>query len=166
MYGTVQTEADGDFSPDGAGSFSAGEVCSCSATSPETTPAPPRRIFLVYLERNGIEVQQETIRGESGLSARREDLADQILPDSEWPAQGLPDNCEVQPAREPATLLMDFVRGLSELGQTCETIHGIQEGYWYSGEEDRAVLTPMWEIETDQGTFLLDCAQGLLTRAT
>ena len=48
----------------------------------------------------------------------------------------------VQPAREPATLLMDFVRGLSELGQTCETIHGIQEGYWYSGEEDRAVLTP------------------------
>lgn len=44
--------------------------------------------------------------------------------------------------------------------------HGIQEGYWYSGEEDRAVLTPMWEIETDQGTFLLDCAQGLLTRAT
>lgn len=60
---------------------------------------------------------------------------------------------------------MDFVRGLSELGQTCEMIHGIQEGYWYSGE-DRAVLTPMWEIETDQGTFLLDCAQGLLTRAT
>ncbi len=55
---------------------------------------------------------------------------------------------------------MDFVRALSELGQTCETIHGIQEGYWYSGEEDRAVLTPMWEIETDQGTFLLDCAQG------
>lgn len=54
---------------------------------------------------------------------------------------------------------MDFVRGLSELGQTCEMIHGIQEGYWYSGE-DRAVLTPMWEIETDQGTFLLDCAQG------
>ena len=100
------------------------------------------------------------------MGARREDLADQILPDSEWPAQGLPDNCEVQPAREPATLLMDFVRGLSELGQTCEMIHGIQEGYWYSGEEDRAVLTPMWEIETDQGTFLLDCAQGLLTRAT
>ena len=99
-------------------------------------------------------------------TTRREDLADQILPDSEWPAQGLPDNCEVQPAREPATLLMDFVRGLSELGQTCEMIHGIQEGYWYSGEEDRAVLTPMWEIETDQGTFLLDCAQGLLTRAT
>ncbi|MFR5026812.1 MAG: hypothetical protein ACLTC3_11945 [Evtepia gabavorous] len=122
--------------------------------------------ILVYLERNGIEVQQETIPWESGLSARREDLADQILPDSEWPAQGLPDNCEVQPAREPATLLMDFVRGPSELGQTCETIHGIQEGYWYSGEEDRAVLTPMWEIETDQGTFLLDCAQGLLTRAT
>ena len=82
--------------------------------------------ILVYLERNGIEVQQETIPWESGLSARREDLADQILPDSEWPAQGLPDNCEVQPAREPATLLMDFVRGLSELGQTCETIHGIQ----------------------------------------
>ena len=107
--------------------------------------------ILVYLERNGIEVQQETIPWESGLSARREDLAD---------------NCEVQPAREPATLLMDFVRGLSELGQTCEMIHGIQEGYWYSGEEDRAVLTPMWEIETDQGTFLLDCAQGLLTRAT
>lgn len=142
MYGTVQTEADGDFSPDGLDLFLL-EVCSCSATSPETTPAPPRRRFWCTWSANGIEVQPGDHPWESGLSARREDLADQILPDSEWPAQGLPDNCEVQPAREPATLLMDFVRGLSELGQTCETIHGIQEGYWYSGEEDRAVLTPV-----------------------
>ena len=158
MYGTVQTEADGDFSPDGAGSFSAGKRAHAVPPVPGLRPHHPDADFG--------EVQQETIPWESGLSARREDLADQILPDSEWPAQGLPDNCEVQPAREPATLLMDFVRGLSELGQTCEMIHGIQEGYGYSGEEDRAVLTPMWEIETDQGTFLLDCAQGLLTRAT
>ena len=55
--------------------------------------------ILVYLERNGIEVQQETIPWESGLSARREDLADQILPDSEWPAQGLPDS--LSPGRLP-----------------------------------------------------------------
>lgn len=55
---------------------------------------------------------------------------------------------------------MDFVRGLSELGQTCETIHGIQRGYWYSGEEDRAVLTPMWEIETDRGPFCWTVPRG------
>ena len=55
---------------------------------------------------------------------------------------------------------MDFVRGLSELGQTCEMIHGIQEGYWYSGEEDRAVLTPMWEIGDRPG----DLSAGLCPR--
>ncbi|MFR4758281.1 MAG: hypothetical protein ACLT9P_09515 [Evtepia gabavorous] len=132
----------------------------CSATKvPRLRPHHPDA-DLVYLERNGIEVQQETIPWESGLSARREDMADQILPDSEWPAQGLPDNCEVQPAREPATLLMDFVRGLSELGQTCETIHGIQEGYWYSGEEDRAVLTPCGRLRPTRGPFCWTVPRG------
>ena len=42
-------------------------------------------------------------------------------------------------------------------------IQSIEEGYRYSGEGDRAVLTPMWALTTDQGTFLLDCASGALT---
>lgn len=58
---------------------------------------------------------------------------------------------------------MYVVQGLPALGVETVTIQSIEEGYRYSGEGDRAVLTPMWALTTDQGTFLLDCASGALT---
>ena len=79
------------------------------------------------------------------------------------PEEGLPADCEIQPARAAATLLMYVVQGLPALGVETVTIQSIEEGYRYSGEGDRAVLTPMWALTTDQGTFLLDCASGALT---
>lgn len=119
--------------------------------------------ILVYLASNGITADGSSIPWQTSLTTQPEDLADQLLEGEELPDQGLPANCEVQPSRAPATLLMDFVRGLSDLGKNCTEIRSIQEGYQYSGEGDRAVLTPVWEIETDSGTFRLDCAGGVLT---
>ena len=119
--------------------------------------------ILIYLENNGIAARPEIIPWETALTTRPEDLASQLLEGEEIPDQGLPANCEVQPARETATLLMDFVRGLEDLDRTCTELRAIHEGYQYSGEGDRAVLTPTWEMETDRGTFRLDCADGILT---
>lgn len=116
--------------------------------------------ILVYLERNGIEVQQETIPWESGLSARREDLADQILPDSEWPAQGLPDNCEVQPAREPATLLMDFVRGLSELGRPVRRSTGFRRAIGTAARRTGRFSPPCGRLRPTRGPFCWTVPRG------
>lgn len=123
-----------------------------------------REQTLLYLQNRGIQVDRETVPWESTLSGETETAASQLLPDQSLPAEGLPAHCEIQPARDAATLLMDFVRGLSDLGASCTQIKAIREGYLYSGEGDRAVLTPVWELETDGGTFRLDCAQGTLTQ--
>ena len=121
-----------------------------------------REQVLVYLQRSGVTVDRDTVPWQSALSQQPEEAVSQLLPDQSLPAEGLPTHCEIQPSRGAATLLMDFVGGLTELGETCTRIEAIQEGYQYSGEGDRAVLTPMWELSTDNGTFRLDCAQGTL----
>lgn len=121
-----------------------------------------REQVLIFLQRNGVTVAQTVVPWKHDLTTRAEDLPDQMLPDQTLPSQGLPNHIEIQSAREAATLLMDFVRGLGDLGQTCTEIRAIREGYQYNGEGERAVLTPMWQVETDNGTFLLDCAEGIL----
>lgn len=110
--------------------------------------ATTRQQILLYLENHNVSVAEEVVPWETALSTQAEDL---------------PANCEIQPARAAATLLMYVVQGLPALGVETVTIQSIEEGYRYSGEGDRAVLTPMWALTTDQGTFLLDCASGALT---
>lgn len=117
---------------------------------------------LVYLSSRGIAVAAETIPWESGLSTEIQDLPAQLLDPGDLPAEGLPAACEIQPALEAPALLMDFALGAEEAGLTPLTIQAIREGYQYSGEADRAVLTPMWELTTDRGTFLLSGAEGTL----
>ena len=118
---------------------------------------------IVYLKNNGIEVKSETIPWNSVFLARNPDYASLIMEPETLPEEGLPKNCEIQAMREPATLLVDFVQGLLKLEKTCHTITSITEGYHYSGEGERAVLTPMWKIATDAGVFLLDCGSGELS---
>ena len=86
----------------------------------------------------------EAIPWESGLSTEIQDLPAQLLDPGDLPAEGLPAACEIQPALEAPALLMDFALGAEEAGLTPLTIQAIREGYQYSGEADRAVLTPMW----------------------
>ena len=122
--------------------------------------ATTRQQILLYLENHNVSVAEEVVPWETALSTQAEDLTGQLLPQQE---EGLPADCEIQPARAAATLLMYVVQGLPALGVETVTIQSIEEGYRYSGEGDRAVLTPMWALTTDQGTFLLDCASGALT---
>lgn len=122
-----------------------------------------REQALLYLQRSGVTVQEETIPWQSTLSTQLEEAAGQLLPGQDVPQQGLPAHCEIQPARETATLLVDFVRGLETLERSCAQLQQIREGYLYNGQGERAVLTPVWEMVTDNGTFLLDCAEGVLS---
>lgn len=119
---------------------------------------------VVYLKNNGIAVQEETIPWKSSLSLQSRKAAEQILDGSEVPEEGAVRTCEIQTQRQPETLVVDFVAGLSEAEASCTAISRITEGYQYSSEGTRAVLTPTWRIETDGGTFLLDCAAGELTQ--
>ena len=125
--------------------------------------ATTRQQILLYLENHNVSVAEAVVPLETALSTQSEDLTGQLLPQQALPEKGLPADCEIQPARAAATLLMYVVQGLPALGVETVTIQSIEEGYRYSGEGDRAVLTPMWALTTDQGTFLLDCASGALT---
>ena len=125
--------------------------------------ATTRQQILLYLENHNVSVAEEVVPWETALSTQAEDLTGQLLPQQALPEEGLPADCEIPPARAAATLLMYVVQGLPALGVETVTIQSIEEGYRYSGEGDRAVLTPMWALTTDQGTFLLDCASGALT---
>ena len=120
---------------------------------------------IVYLNNRNIAVEERTVPWQSDLAAQGSKAAEQILDPTEIPAEGIAQTCEIQSQRQPETLLLDFVLGLQELQTSCREIQEITEGYQYSSEGDRAVLTPIWKIETDNGTFRLDCAAGRLTRA-
>ena len=76
-----------------------------------------REQVLIYLQNSGIAVDRETVPWQSGLDTELEKVSGQLLPDQSLPEEGLPAHCEIQPARDAATLLMDFVRGLSDLGR-------------------------------------------------
>ena len=65
-----------------------------------------REQVLLYLQRSGVTVQEETIPWQSTLSTQLEEAAGQLLPGQDVPQQGLPAHCEIQPARETATLLV------------------------------------------------------------
>lgn len=115
---------------------------------------------LVWLQNNGIEVQEGCIPWESGLASQGKGLEKQVL--GGLPPEGLPEDCSIQNRREPETLLRDFVLELRRLGASCGRIQRITEGYWYS--EAERLLTPVWEIETDQGKYQLDGYTGELTQ--
>ncbi|MDY3013796.1 MAG: hypothetical protein SOR61_01100 [Evtepia sp.] len=117
----------------------------------------------VYLKKNGIDVEPEIIPWDSIFLSQSPGDTAMIMEPENLPKEGFPENCDIQVMREPATLLVDFVQGLSKLEKTCHEITSITEGYHYSGEGARAVLTPMWKIDTDAGVFLLDCGSGELS---
>lgn len=119
--------------------------------------------ILVYLENRGIRADPGVIPWETGLSPQAGDIPDQVFSDTPLPDQGLGETWEVQTMRQPVTLLMDFARGLESLGRSCTQILSIREGYTYLSAGGRDLLTPAWDVDTDAGTFRLDCAAGTLT---
>lgn len=122
-----------------------------------------REQALLYLENRGIAVQEETVPWESSLRETSKPSQDQLLDQKSSPPAGV--TWEVQSMRQPETLLVDFAVGLEEIGTSCSEIRSITEGYTCASDETRAVFTPVWQIETDSGTYRLDCAAGTLTLA-
>lgn len=116
--------------------------------------------ILVYLERNGIEVQQETIPWESGLSARREDLADQILPDSEWPAQGLPDNCEVQPPGSPPRCSWTLSAACPSWGRPVRRSTGFRRAIGTAARRTGRFSPPCGRLRPTRGPFCWTVPRG------
>ena len=123
-----------------------------------------REQVLTYLTNHGIRTRAEVIPWKTELEGTVKELPDKIMEETPLPEEGLGERYEVQVMRRPETLAADFVRGLSDIGASCTQLSQIREGYRYSSQGDRVVLTPMWEIQTDQGVFYLDCAAGILSR--
>lgn len=123
-----------------------------------------REQALIYLSNHGIQAGEEVIPWKSGLEGTVKQLPGKVLEETPLPSDGLGDRYEVQVMRRPETLIADFVRGLEGMGGSCTRILEIREGYRYFSQGDRAVLTPVWSVQTDQGFFYLDCAAGAVSR--
>ncbi len=65
-----------------------------------------------------------------------------------------------------ATALVNFLNGVSALGDVCNRIDGIQPGYVTAGSLSGSMsLTPVWRVTTDTGAYLLDMSAGTVSRA-
>ncbi len=117
---------------------------------------------LVYLNDRGIRAAEAVIPWESVFLDTKADPTQLLMEDSQLP-QGTPSSLEILSARQPETLVVDFARGLSDLGETCSRIDAIAEGYVNTGEGSRVILTPVWRIATDAGSYQLNCATGEVT---
>ena len=120
---------------------------------------------MLYLENHGIQAKRETIPWKTALDVPVKMLPEHILEDAPLPETGLGESFEVLAMRRPETLLADFVREGDRLGARCSELRSITEGYACSAQSDRIILTPVWEVETDAGTFYLNCADGSMERS-
>ena len=64
-----------------------------------------------------------------------------------------------------ATALMRLYNGLNDMGDVYNAIKTIAPAYVLSSEGAGSMrLTPVWQVETDTGTYRLDTLTGILTR--
>ncbi|MCF0123333.1 MAG: hypothetical protein HUJ67_04380 [Ruminiclostridium sp.] len=115
-----------------------------------------------YLESHGIRAEEGIIPWKSVLLDPPDDPARLLL--EKVPAKGSTVTWEILPMRQPETLVVDFVRGLTARMETCTQIESIEEGYRSMEIGSRAILTPVWVITTDGGVYRMNCATGDLTK--
>lgn len=66
-----------------------------------------------------------------------------------------------------ATALINFVNGVSALGDVCNRIDAIEPGYVAAASlSGPIVLTPVWRVTTDTGAYQLDAVTGGVTRVS
>ncbi len=102
--------------------------------------------------------QQLSLTGEGGsfvaLTARQQ-----------LPGEPLPD-----PTRKTistTTALMQFLNGITTLGDVCSRVDRVQPGYVGTASlSGPMVLTPVWSVTTDTGAYQLDLVTGELTRTS
>ena len=65
-----------------------------------------------------------------------------------------------------STALVRFLNGVSTMGDVCNRIDRVEEGYLCSATLTGAMsLTPVWQVTTDIGTYQLDTVTGVVQRA-
>lgn len=77
------------------------------------------------------------------------------------PGETLPDYS--RHVRDTAGLLVDFAAGLNAMEAACSAVTDVTEGYLLESGDTGAVLTPVWKVETDNGTFLLNAVTGTVS---
>ncbi len=66
-----------------------------------------------------------------------------------------------------ATALIDFLNGVSALGDVCNRVDAIEPGYVSSASlSGPTALTPVWRVTTDTGAYQLDTVTGTVTRVS
>lgn len=76
-------------------------------------------------------------------------------------------SADAQKCADAASALIWFVNGVKELGDVCNTVTSMEEGYWLSSSiSGPTQMTPIWYITTDTGSYQLDGLTGELTRST
>lgn len=64
-----------------------------------------------------------------------------------------------------ATALVEFFNGVSALGDVCNRIDAIEEGYVVTANlAGVATLTPVWRVTTDTGAYQLDTVSAAVSR--
>lgn len=74
------------------------------------------------------------------------------------------------PARSTITVgtaLIDFLNGVSAMGDVCNRIDAIEPGYVTSASlSGPTMLTPVWRVTTDTGAYQVDSVTGAVTRVS
>lgn len=66
-----------------------------------------------------------------------------------------------------STALISFVNGVNALGDVCNRIDSIEEGYITASTlAGPTVLTPVWRVTTDTGAYQLDTVTGSVGRVS
>lgn len=66
-----------------------------------------------------------------------------------------------------ATALINFLNGVGALGDVCNRIDAIEQGYVTAiSLAGPTVLTPVWRMTTDTGAYQLDLVTGVVTRVS
>lgn len=66
-----------------------------------------------------------------------------------------------------ATVVIDFINGMSALGDVCNRIDSIEPGYITAASlSGPTVLTPVWRVTTDTGAYQIDTVTGGVSRVS
>lgn len=66
-----------------------------------------------------------------------------------------------------ATALIDFLNGVNALGDVCSRIDTIEPGYVAAFSlSGPTILTPVWRVTTDTGSYQLDAVTGAVSRVS
>lgn len=115
---------------------------------------------MTYLENHGVTAEREVIPWSSTLPDTLEKVraAEGLLLLGDPMPEG--ESYTIQPSRRPETMAVDLANGLAGLELRSVTLRSVTEGYRY--DDLARTMTPVWQVETDRGTFLLDGGTGTL----